>query len=476
MNFLIAGAAIIYISICGFGLVKLILKDNIPFSLFGLVPLCFGAGLGSLAVLSNLIMLAGLKLSFLTLAAPLFVLFIYALTHFKIRSEFRVSRLIGTLKGFSRQEKFFVLVIVLGVLGVMILSLIFPMNYWDSRAIWGTKAKMLFYDGTVFSSGFMDIQRVQAHFRYPLLFPVAQAFIYFSLGQADDWAIMLFIGLFFPLLLSFLFDLARLYLRDREKALAAAALLAVLPVFFVSDGAAHSGYADTPLALLYCLSFGLTLLWKKNRQLSFLILSAFLSGLLLLTKNEGIILLLLNLGLILWPEKFTLNGLSRNLPNIIRGTLIYSAILLIVIVPWALLVRHLANDLDVNGLLSLNVNNLAGAWPKLPGIISYTTRAFIGLEKNVLGMTFSWAGLWLIFLVMSIISIIYRFSKCLQLSAVVLADFIMITAMFALMQIKTEAYMLGSISRIYLPITSVVALQIVSTLKTLELKREHLIK
>ena len=118
------------------------------------------------------------------------------------------------------------------------MSIAFPLHFWDSRAIWALKAKMLFSDGTIFSPNFLDPLRIQPHFRYPLLFPLAQAFIFFTLGLIDDWAIMLLIGLFFPLMCFLLFDLIRIATGQRLSGLLGAAMLAVLPVYYFCDGPA----------------------------------------------------------------------------------------------------------------------------------------------------------------------------------------------------------------------------------------------
>ena len=454
MNFIIAGLAIIYLSICGFGLIKLILRGKIAFSVFGIIPLSFGAGLGLLAVLSNLIMLAGFHLSFVSLYAPLSLFFLYALTQIKAARTFKPGMLLDGVRGISLKEWSLILVIAFGVISILTLSLIFPLHFWDSRANWGTPAKMLFYSGTTFSSDFTDIERVPPHSRYPLLFPVSQTFIYFALGNADDWAVMLLISLFFPFMIFFLYDLARIFLQDREKALAASAMIAVLPVFFTSDGPAYSGYADTPLAMLYLLSFGMTLLWKRNKDIGYLALSAFLSSILLLTKNEGFILLILNLLLIVLPDNLSFNIKKKDIANAVKLTFMYAAIIIFTVAPWQILAKYLAMDTGtINSFQSLHMKNLVGGLTNIPMIANFTISAFAGIGKNMFGYGFSWAGLWSIFLITTALSVIHKLMIGLHFSLIVLADVILITMMYA---------MLSSISNV----------QIVSTLKALENKKD----
>jgi hypothetical protein len=466
MNFILALIAITYISICGFGLVKFILKDNIPFSIFGLVPLCFGAGLGALAILGNIIMISGYKISFITAYVPLFVLFAYALKNCKTAQKVYSGDLLGAIKKISWMEWLFIFIILFGIISVFIMSIAFPLHFWDSRAIWGTKAKMLFYSGTIFSSDFMDINRINAHFRYPLLFPISQATIYFVLGQADDWAVMLLIGLFFPLMIFFLYDLARIYLQDREKALMAAALLAVLPIFFRSEGPAYSGFADTPLAMLFCLSFGAALLWKKSKDFRMLLLCSFLSGILLLTKNEGINLVALNLFLLALPDKIIMN--KRSILDLIKIIAIYTAIVAIIAAPWFYLSHAIPFESDINDIFQIKLSNIGSYIPRIMPVIMYSFKAFLGVQKNMLNQGFLWGGLWGLFIVTSLASILMRFSSGIHLFLVVLLNFLLISAGYVLMQITPENFMISNIFRIYLSISPVISLQIVSTLKELE--------
>jgi len=469
MNFFKAALVLIYISICGFGLVKLFLKDKIPFSLFGLVPLSFGAGLGVLAILCNLIILLGLRLSFASVYAPLSILFVYALFQMKLPADLRQklspAAMLKALGKLTWKEWIFIFVIVFGAFSVFLISVAFPLHFWDSRAIWGAKAKMLFYSRTVFSSDFMDVDRIHAHFRYPLLFPLSQAFLYLALGQADDWAVMLLIGLFFPFMISFLYDLARSYLQDREKALAAAALVSVLPVYFISDGPANSGYADTPLAMLYCLSFGMTLLWKKLKDTRLLLLSAFLSGILFLTKNEGINLIALNLFLVILPDNLSFN--KEKVFDLLKKLAFYLAIIALIAAPWLILVNKIPNEVDVNDILQVNIKNLD--FSKLPMATSFSLRAFLGIQKNMMDNGyFLWGGLWLVFALTAFAAASFRSLGGIQLSLVVLAFFIGNTLLYALIPGASEEFMVSNFFRIYLAISPVVALQVASTLKFIE--------
>jgi len=465
MNFIIASAAIIYLSFCGYGVVRLLLGEKVPLSLIGLIPLSFVTGLGAIVILGNLLMFTGLRLSLWTLYTPLFILFAYALHQLKIKRIFRLAEAFEFVRGFTWVEWIFILVIVFGISSAFLMSVTFPLHFWDSRAIWGSMSKMLFFDGTVRSSFFMDPSRINAHFQYPLLFPMAQAFIYFALGQADDWAIMVLIGIIFPMLVLFLFDLARVYINDREKALAAAAMMAVLPVFFMSEGPITSGFADPPLAMLYCLSLGITLLWKRNKYLGYLMLSAFLSGILMLTKNEGSNMILLNMILIALPDEPNLKNLR--IKDTIMNILIFATIVLLILAPWFILIRTLPPDATAVGISSISFANVLKNIERIPLILNGTVNAFIGIQKNIMGQGFLWCILWAIFIFTSITSLIFRFADAMTLSLITIAYMLITILQWIILPPKLIEEAIPHIFRQYQGINAIVVLQIASTLKYL---------
>ena len=272
------------------------------------------------------------------------------------------------------------------------MSVGFPLHFWDSRAIWGIKAKMLYAEGTVFSPDFMHENRLHAHFRYPLTYPISMAFIYFGLGAADDWAVMLLVGLFFPFLLMFLYELIKRVCNDRLKALLGTAMIALLPLYYRADGPAHSGYADAPMALFYLVSFGILLLWRMTRNKNLLLLGITLSAVLPLVKNDGTMFMLLNLALVIWPEKgvFSLKSLAKRI-------VIFGMISGVVLVPWFVLRSNIPDLADEQYFSRLNIQILSENVKNIPTILRFYFRAFIGLQKAMTGGAFFWLGMWFIF-------------------------------------------------------------------------------
>lgn len=268
-------------------------------------------------------------------------------------------------------------------------------------------------------------------------------------------------------MVSFLYDLARIYLQDREKALAAAAMLSVLPVFFMSDGPAHSGYADTPLAMLFFLAFGLTLLWRKNRDLGFLLLSAFLTAILVFTKNEGANLIALNAFLMILPTKTGIN--RKAIFDIMKNLIIYLGIIMLIVAPWYLLISRLPSGESVADISKVSVSNIYKNITMVPIIFKFTFMAFIGIQQNMMNQGYLWALLWIIFVITTIMSVFARYTDCAYFSLIVLLYILAITLTYIILpwEIPKEGGNVSNFFRLYLAVNPIVIMQIVSTLKAL---------
>ncbi|MFA6030594.1 MAG: glycosyltransferase family 39 protein [Elusimicrobiota bacterium] len=459
LPFLAAAGAVLLLLTGGFALLRALIPGRQPFSLFGLVPLCFGVGLAALAAAGNLAMLAGLRLPWAY--GGLAVLCALAWARARPRGGAPAERLFetgaaGGPPALDATERLLLAAILFGALSALLLAVLYPLHYHDSRAIWGAKAKMLFHAGTLFSPEFMDPHRVHPHFRYPLLLPMAESFVFTCARKADDRAVMLLIGLFFPMLVSFLYDLARILLADRKAALTAAALIAVLPAFFLSDGSAFSGYADTPLAALYALALGTTLLWRREGGMRWLALSAFLTGALPLVKNEGGLLAALTLVLIAFPGRGWRNAAAR-LPLV--GA---------VVLPWLLLVRRLPLDpTDTTDVFQLALLQ-PGVGLDGGRIAAFCLGALLGTEADPFGNRLLWGLFWPVFLFSAALCARRRDAQGLRLAATVLAYLALIAAGYAVLRDHSAEFWRSNFFRLCLPIAPVAALQIAGTLSAPE--------
>ena len=139
------------------------------------------------------------------------------------------------------------------LVGTFVLALTTPQRFWDERAIFGIKAKVLFTDGTIRSPSLADPDFVQGHPRYPLLIPLAETHVYALLGRIDDrWAKGIFPLLFAGLVLTYG---GRLSVRfGPGTGWLFTLLLATLPLLAPYELGFITGQGDAPVACYHGLA------------------------------------------------------------------------------------------------------------------------------------------------------------------------------------------------------------------------------
>jgi hypothetical protein len=146
----------------------------------------------------------------------------------------------------------------LGLLGAVFLyalprAVLYPIWAWDAVATWGCKAN-IFY-----TNRGLDLTCIEAHNYYPNLIPLLLSYLYFALGQVNDYLVKVIFPLWGALLLTLLYSLTvRMGLR-RRLALGLTAFLALNGTVFVVH--LYIAYADLPLAFFTLGGAGLLYLW-----------------------------------------------------------------------------------------------------------------------------------------------------------------------------------------------------------------------
>lgn len=141
--------------------------------------------------------------------------------------------------------------LMIAVIGVLLLAfvetLLTPQRFWDERAIFAIKGKVLYEDHSIDSPALRDPDFVQGHPRYPLLVPLAEQQVYAVLGRFDDrWSKIVFPLLFCGLVLSFAGVLGRHF--GAARGWLYAGLLVTTPVLFPYELGFISGQGDAPVA------------------------------------------------------------------------------------------------------------------------------------------------------------------------------------------------------------------------------------
>jgi hypothetical protein len=177
-----------------------------------------------------------------------------------------------------------------------------PQRFWDERAIFAIKGKVLFQERTIHSPLLAHPDFVQGHPRYPLLIPLAEEHLYSLLRHVDDrWAKAVFPLLFSGLVLSFAGVLSRRCGAGRGWLFAV--MLATIPVLFPFELGFLSGQGDAPMACFH----GLAVLyaWDSLQSQAHIgsshpawrawLLVGFLAAAAAFTKDEGIAFLVVGL-------------------------------------------------------------------------------------------------------------------------------------------------------------------------------------
>jgi hypothetical protein len=191
--------------------------------------------------------------------------------------------------------------ITLGVLLAAQIAIIFYLSFihtlgWDGLLNWEIKARYAFENGGGLPRAYFHSGREFSHPEYPLTIPFSELWLYFWLGEANQfWAKIIFPCYYLAGVLLLVGFAARLSQR-RYAAMVAAGLLFFVPQISVASGSAIVGYADFPISVFYLATIGLLIRAFTEDNSSLFYLYAVCLALLPWVKHEGLILWLVAAG------------------------------------------------------------------------------------------------------------------------------------------------------------------------------------
>jgi hypothetical protein len=233
-----------------------------------------------------------------------------------------------------------------------------PQRFWDERAIFAIKGKVLFQERTVHSPLLAHPDFVQGHPRYPLLIPLAEAHLYSLLGHIDDrWGKAVFPLLFSGLVLSYAGVLSRRCGAGRGWLFAL--MLATIPVLSPFELGFLSGQGDAPMACYH----GLAVLYAWDALQSPAgngshhavrrrwLLAGFLAAAAAFTKDEGIAFLVVGLTSLTGAWCFGCRrspGAAVRLRDLRAVLATFSATAAVILAPWFWHRRDLPTTTEMN--------------------------------------------------------------------------------------------------------------------------------
>jgi hypothetical protein len=186
--------------------------------------------------------------------------------------------------------------IFLGIIIVIETAIVFYLSFvhtlgWDGLLNWEIKAHYAFANGGVIPPPyFSDSGRAFSHPEYPLAIPFTELWLYFWLGEADQFCAKAIFPIFYVVGIFLLVALGRRLAGRTWIGLLVAAFLFFVPQITVEVGSAIGGYADFPLSVFYLATIGCLFCAAEPKNDAFFPLYAACLALLPWVKRDGVIL------------------------------------------------------------------------------------------------------------------------------------------------------------------------------------------
>src|SRR2546423_13646898 len=186
--------------------------------------------------------------------------------------------------------------IFLGIIVIVEIAIVFYLSFvhtlgWDGLLNWEIKARYAFANGGVLpGTYFNDSGRAFSHPEYPLAIPFTELWLYFWLGEADQFFAKTIFPIFYVVGIFLLIALGKRLAGREWIGLLMAAFLFFVPQITVEVGSAIAGYADFPLSVFYLATIGCLLCAAEQGNAAFFRLYAACLALLPWVKRDGVIL------------------------------------------------------------------------------------------------------------------------------------------------------------------------------------------
>jgi hypothetical protein len=285
VEIILFAVALLFIIAAGCGIALLALPRNRPTSAVELFCLSFlfGASFVSLSSFAFGFLISGFRLRLMIVVCCLALLAL----GMRARPERFDWRFAPPAR--KRERASLCLAILLVGLAALVSSL--RAMGWDGLLNWEIKARIAFLNGGAIPLSFYsDPTRPWTHPEYPLLLPLAEAWLYGWTGRANQEIAQLLFLIFFVAALGLLYVGVSRF-GGRHAPWAAMAMILLAPqLIFSGQGGVSSGYADFPLAVFYLAAVTLLLEFCEEGGAALALSFGLLAGALPWVKMEGAIL------------------------------------------------------------------------------------------------------------------------------------------------------------------------------------------
>src|SRR5881227_2279268 len=186
--------------------------------------------------------------------------------------------------------------LLLGIIIVIEIAVVFYLSFvhtlgWDGLLNGEIKARYAFANGGILpGTYFSDSGRAFSHPEYPLAIPFTELWLYFWLGEADQFCAKTIFPIFYVVGIFLLIALGKRLAGREWIGLLMAAFLFFVPQITVEVGSAIAGYTDFPLSVFYLATIGYLFCAAKPKNDALFRLYAACLALLPWVKRDGVIL------------------------------------------------------------------------------------------------------------------------------------------------------------------------------------------
>ena len=256
---------------------------------------------------------------------------------------------------------------------------------YDSIALWGIKAKIVFIEG-----GWSSVASYSGWLKklnYPLLIPSQQAFIYGFMKRVDEQAVKIMFTAYFMALATFFYATVRLDY-GRFLTLVFTALLVTTPLLTISG---ISGYADMPLMVFPLISAVLIQRWLKSDANTDLLLAGIVMALVIWVKREGSIFWIV--AAIYIAVYVFVRADSRQIKTTIQKLVIFAGPALVIAGPWLLYLG--LNDFPDTDFNSIGLVEFFANSSRIPTIVNYLIDEFFSIRSmGIVWILFAIVTIW----------------------------------------------------------------------------------
>lgn len=191
---------------------------------------------------------------------------------------------------------------------------------WDGLLIWEQKARYAYLNGGALSFAyFSDATRAYSHPEYPLYLSMIEMWLYFWIGDPDQFYVKLIFPIFYAAGVVLLAHAGASFSGKRWIGLLVANLFLFIPFLTRAAGGIVLGYADVPLSIFYVAAFYFLSVFVLENSRTSLAIFVIIGAILPWIKREGVILwfVMASCGAwVIWRRRGILPALVSFLPGV----------------------------------------------------------------------------------------------------------------------------------------------------------------